>query len=252
MVALTDRHIGTVGTSELHWARVRADIPMLDLDQLVGRDTRLVVVAPHPDDELLACGGLIAMHVARGGRTFVIGVTDGEASHPGSATWTTSALTQARGLERQRGLTLLGVSEENIARLRFPDGQVSRYAGPLQESLGRLLTCEDVVVTTWSLDGHPDHDAVGRATQSVCADVGAVCLQAPVWMWHWSHAGDPRVPWERLRGTRLGRAPLESKMCALSEHRTQLALRDAENGAVLDALILERAQRTAEYFFLAR
>lgn len=45
---------------------------------------RLVIVAPHPDDETLGCGLLIAAAVRAGVRVAVIALTDGQASHPGS------------------------------------------------------------------------------------------------------------------------------------------------------------------------
>ena len=42
---------------------------------------RLVVLAPHPDDEVLACGALLALHTAPGGASLIVAITDGEASH---------------------------------------------------------------------------------------------------------------------------------------------------------------------------
>jgi len=223
---------------------------MLVLDELVPNDARLVVVAPHPDDELLACGGLLAEHTRRGGTACVIGVTDGEASHRGSDGWTSEALATARRAESDRGLCVLGVTGEAITRLKMPDGAVRRYTAPLREALDMLLGRNDVVTSTWRLDGHPDHEAVGAVTAAVCADIGAVCLQAPVWMWHWSHQGDPTVPWKQMRGFRLSPEVSELKRAALSMHRTQLAARGEGDGAVLDPLILERAARSAEYFFV--
>ena len=136
-----------------------------------------------------------------------------------------------------------------MTRLGFPDGAVARYGGPLRETLALLLRAKDVVVSTWRLDGHPDHEAVGAAAEQACSEAGAACLQAPVWMWHWSRVGDARVPWERLHGLRLTQTALERKRLALSAHATQLALRGPD-GPVLDALILARAARPAEYFFV--
>jgi len=251
MVALTaDRHIGETGTAEMHWSPVLASLPMHELDEFVERRARLVVVAPHPDDEVLACGGLLAAHIARGGEASVIAVTDGEASHAGSETWATHELAEARRRESEAGLRLLGVPAERVTRLKMPDGSVSRYAGPLRETLDALLMRGDVVVSTWQLDGHPDHEAVGAATRAACESVGAVCLQAPVWMWHWSHPGDVRVPWQRMRGFSLGADAWQRKCGALAMHATQLTPQGRREGAVLGPLILERAARRAEHFFV--
>lgn len=250
MDALEPRHIGENGSTEAHWSAALAEVPILGLDRFVPAHARLMVVAPHPDDEVLACGGLLAAHTGRGGRAAVVAVTDGEASHRGSETWSALELAAARRAESDRGLSALCVPSASVTRLMMPDGAVSCYAGPLREALGLLLTPDDVVVSTWRLDGHPDHEAVGAAAEEVCADVGAVCLQAPVWMWHWSRCGDSRVPWHRLRGFSLEPDARVRKREALSMHVTQLTRRSEIEGPVLDPLILQRAGRCAEYFFV--
>lgn len=250
MDALAERHIGEIGSTEAHWSAALAEVQWVALDLFVAAHARLVVVAPHPDDEVLACGGLLAAHTGRGGRASVIAVTDGEASHRGTESWAPRALAAARQAESDRGLRALGVLSNEITRLTMPDGAVSRYGGPLREALGLLLKSDDVVVSTWRLDGHPDHEAVGAATEDVCADVGAVCLQAPVWMWHWSSQGDARVPWHRLRGFALDSHACQRKRAALAMHETQLMPRSKSEGPVLGPLILERATRDAEYFFV--
>ena len=250
MGAVAERHIGETGTPESHWAALLARVPMCRLDNLIGAAACLVVVAPHPDDEVLACGGLIAEHAARGGQVRVIAVTDGEASHPESDTWTARALAGQRRLESERGLRSLGVEASCVTRLGYPDGGLARYLGPLRETLSLSVRANDVVVSTWGLDGHPDHDAVGAAAEAACAEVGAICLHAPVWMWHWSRIGDPLVPWDRLRGLLLSPSALGRKRLALSAHATQLAPRSEHQGPVLDPLIVARAVRPAEYFFV--
>ena len=50
-------------------------------------DGGLVVIAPHPDDESLACGGLIAEAHAEGRPVRVVIVSDGTGSHPASKTY---------------------------------------------------------------------------------------------------------------------------------------------------------------------
>ena len=60
---------------------------------------------------------------------------------------------------------------------------------------------------TWRGDGHPDHEAVGRAAAAACARTGAALLEYPVWMWHWASPADPAVPWDRAHSVprvRLG------------------------------------------------
>lgn len=249
MAALAnDRQIGpTPRVTETEWRRWLACLPMPPLALDPG--SRLVVVSPHPDDEVLACGGLIAHHIARGGEVAVIAVTDGEASHSGDPAWPPARLAAARGAERLAGLASLGVAAESVQRLHLPDGKIAAHGATLAAQLRQTLRLGDVVVSTWAFDGHPDHDATGAAAREAGARAGCSVLAAPVWMWHWSAPGDPRVPWQRLRVFRLSPAERQAKRDALACHITQHAPRAQGLGPVLDDAILARAERPQEVYF---
>jgi LmbE family N-acetylglucosaminyl deacetylase len=250
MVSLSnDRHIGPAArVGETEWRRWLACLPMPPLE--VEASARLVVVAPHPDDEVLACGGLIAHHAARGGEVTVIAVTDGEASHSGDASWPPEQLAAARHAERLAGLACLGVAAESVHILQLPDGRITAHRSTLADHLNTALRPGDVVVSTWAFDGHPDHDATGAEVRQAGAQRGCSVIAAPVWMWHWSAPDDPRVPWQRLRGLRLSPAQRQVKRTALACHVTQLAPRAQGLGPVLDAAILARAERTQEVYLV--
>lgn len=239
-------------TPEADWRAWLADFaaPALPARYLPAAEGRLVVVAPHPDDEILGCGGLLAWHLGRGGPALVVAVTDGEASHRGDPSWPPLRLGAQRRQESRRGLARLGVAADAVVRLGLPDGAVGAHASALEDALGALLNAGDIVVSTWHLDGHPDHDATGTAVRRWAAERGAPILQAPVWMWHWSAPGDPRVPWRHLHALPLTAACVAVKTQALAEHETQLRPRPANAGPVLGTAIQARAARGAEYFFI--
>lgn len=241
------------GSSAITWQRWWATTPCDELPPAGGLSPhqRLVVVAPHPDDEVLACGALIAMHAARGGEVVVIAVTDGEASHAEAASgWSTHDLATERRAERQRGMARLGIERPEVHLLALEDGRVQAQGGVLRGALSFLLRPRDVVVSTWEGDGHPDHNATGLAARQVCQNVGCRFLAAPVWMWHWSATGDPRVPWTRLRRLTLSDDAWARKQAALAEHVTQLTPRSDSDGAVLGAGVLARAAWRFEYYFI--
>ncbi len=246
-----DRVIGVARTPESHWrAWLEATNPApLPATMCPGAAGRLVVIAPHPDDEVLACGGLLAMHAQRGGEVAVIGVTDGEASHPASSATAARRLGVTRRLERERGLAWLGVDAADVTRLGLPDGQVSTHLPALRSALEDALRPGDRVVSTWPLDGHPDHDATGAEAEQACRAKGCTWLGAPVWMWHWSRPDDVRIPWHTLRSLRLPAEVLARKRDALAEHLSQLEAREGL-GAVLDPAIRSRALRDTEYYFI--
>jgi LmbE family N-acetylglucosaminyl deacetylase len=257
MGAVAERRIEGGGTSDLRWQAWLAEhpLPARGLDEWVAADQRLVVVAPHPDDEVLACGGLLAMHLARGGRCLVVAVTDGDASHLDSPHWTRDSLGAARRNESAAGLAALGSQKgacTEVERFGIPDGAVAAHEHALCERLSTVLEARDVVVTTWRLDGHPDHDTTGRACARACALAGVRLLEAPVWMWHWASPGDDRVPWQRLASLPIDAEAMRRKQAALAAHHTQLTVRERTEGdalePVLGAEILARALRTFEAF----
>jgi hypothetical protein len=117
---------------------------------------RLVALAPHPDRELLMCGGLLAQHAQAGGERLIVGVTDCEASHAGSPAWSAHRLAAAaRALERKQGLARLGLPFAEVCRLGLPDGKLGQHRPALMVMLSALLRSDDVVVSTWRRDGHP-------------------------------------------------------------------------------------------------
>ena len=241
------------GTPEVVWLADSslAGAAPVTLEQLIDVQSRLVVISPHPDDEVLACGGLMALHTARGGKALVIAATDGEASHPHSKRWTPALLAETRRRESAEGLAVLAGQTAAVLRLGLPDGQLAPLQAELTRRLQDLLRVDDVVVVTWHLDGHPDHDAAGQAARTACANIGCKLLEAPVWMWHWSAPGDKRVPWQCLRALRLPPEVVQAKRTALNAHQSQMQAEEGCSDApILGRHIVERAGRQAEYFFV--
>jgi LmbE family N-acetylglucosaminyl deacetylase len=227
----------------------------LDAVEVVGIEkwmhpmARLVVVAPHPDDEILACGGLMALHARRGGKSVVVAVTDGEASHGERRAWRAGRLAETRRAERISGLARLGCAETEVHRLGLADGKVASQIDTLQSELQKVMQWGDIVVTTWRFDGHPDHEACGTAAARACAEVRCRLLEAPVWMWHWSRPADSQVPWHRLVGLQLPGDAVSRKRRAVESHASQLLPRGETQGPVLGPTILDRLARRTEYFF---
>lgn len=252
---MTGRLIQGAGTTEQEWLPwlPSQNFQTLALQALCPPGRRLVVVAPHPDDEIIGCGGLLAAALEAQRVTQVISVTDGEASHAGSYHGSDPGAQGALGARRVQeslaGLQLLGWSGESVVRLGMADGALPGHIAELSRALQALLQPHDVVVTTWARDGHPDHEATGLAAAQACAARGCCLLQMPVWMWHWSAPNDSQVPWANLVAFEVPARALQLKNLALQQHQSQLEERGASLGPVLGPSIRERALRKHEYFF---
>ncbi len=249
--ARRDRAIRGQGTSEADWNAWPGlhRLAPTDAFELVPTGARAVVVAPHPDDEVLSVGGLLAMLARRLAPVRVIAVTDGTASHPASRDWPVERLVRERPGESRAALRRLGLAVEPV-RLGLPDGGLQPLAALLAERLLPLLGHGDVVFTTWRGDGHPDHEACGHACALAAARAGARLVEVPVWAWHWAPPGDPRLPWDRARRLPLDADAAECKRHAVQAFASQLQPDESTGaGPILRASTVERAARDFEVMF---
>lgn len=251
MGSVSDRLIQGEGTPEDAWQAwgLLASCPLVDAAVLVPPGSRAVFVAPHPDDEVLAAGGLLSMMSAFGREILIVAVTDGDASHPNLGPDAARGLAELRRRESREGWRRLGLTRHVEQRLGVSDGRVSLQIDALRDHLCAQFQPSDVVFTTWRLDGHPDHEAVGRAAAEACARRGARLIEMPVWTWHWARPGDARVPWHRLRSVLLSAELRVRKRSAIHAHRTQLQTSADGRAPVLPMWALARLIRSREFFF---
>ncbi len=243
---LIDASDGTPEHVWLPWLEQQR-LPTVAPDHLVPPGQRAVMVAPHPDDEVLAVGGLWSQ-LARLGRVLcLIALTDGGASHPRSTLWPPQRLATERPRETEAALAALGAASTLVRRLQFDDGGLAHASERLSASIAALLQPGDVLFTTWRLDGHPDHDATGAACATAARDANATLVEVPVWTWHWATPNDARVPWQRAHRIVLSPAAVQRKQAALQAFASQLTP-DASTGepAVLRPSIVQRALRPFE------
>jgi LmbE family N-acetylglucosaminyl deacetylase len=213
----------------------------------------VVVVAAHPDDEVLGVGGTIAILAAAGARVRVVAVTDGEGSHPRADP---ALVARTRAAERAAALGLLcasgtgasgtGASGIEVVRLGFPDTGLAGREEELAAALGEQCTGFGVCLAPWEADAHADHEAAGRAAWRAGRLAGARVLAYPIWMWHWATPGDRRVPWHRACQVRLPAEVAARKRAAIDAFASQLADRGPELGPVLPAGIVAHFTRSEE------
>ena len=243
------RRIEARGTPEARWQAWPdlRECPVIALDELVPPGARAVVVAPHPDDEVLACGGLLALRARGRLPSLVVGVTDGEASHAGCDGWRPAELARRRRRERALGLARLGgVSSIELA---LPDGEVRAHADLLAHRLGDLLDPTDVVFVTSRVDGHPDHEACARAVIDLATARRCRVVEMPVWLWHWAEPAQADVAWAHLRRLPLTAHARRCKRAAIEAHASQFEPMLGRE-AIVAPWALERLTRPFEYFFV--
>ncbi|MFF7109668.1 PIG-L deacetylase family protein [Pseudomonas sichuanensis] len=221
-------------------------------DRLCPPGRRLVLLAPHPDDEILMAGGLLASFQGREQDVLLISASNGEGSHPHSSQWTERRLRHQRPLESRHALQLLGLDLNRLdwRRLNLKDGALPHDEAFLVTHLAQLLQPDDLLLTTWRGDGHCDHEAAGRACARAAQARRVQLAEVPVWAWHWAAPDDPRLPWPQAHRLQLDAARLARKREALAAHASQLQP-DGERPAVLPEQLQACLLQPFELIFLS-
>lgn len=228
--------------------------PIVSPTDLTGKSP-IVVLAPHPDDESLGCGGLLAHAFAKCG-AHVVCMTDGSASHPGSRAWLPRKLALTRKAELGRAVRHLGGSLEDVTWLGYPDGllgaqdqnRVAREIGAICRRTGarRLFAAARE-------DHHEDHRTTAAIALRVAATIeGLEVFSYPIWS-RWDDTNLLR----RIAAYHPVSIDIsdyrDAKRAAISAHRTQLGgiIDDDPSGFVLPAEFIDMFVNLPELFWRA-
>lgn len=246
MTTLNTRTLEEKSASAQEWAAWPrfAGIPEVDANHLVPPGRRAVIIAPHSDDEILGCGGLLAQLAELGRKVLLVSVTRGEYKQGLGSQPVFHVPTLPESREASRRLCLESV---DICRLDFSDGIASNEEQRLSEQLAALIKSTDTVFTAWREDGHADHEATGRAASFACVVTGARCIEVPLWAWQWLRPGDDRFPWERARRLPLDESSLAAKRYAVEAFNTA---NGPAPGPILPSHVLSRLFRPWEIFLV--
>ena len=230
------------------------NLPVVTIDNLIGAGG-LIVVAPHPDDETLGCGGVLALCAKAGRACQIIVVSDGTGSHPNSKRWPSVKLKALREQETCDAIGALGLSSAAVkfldARDRFipSDGyQAERLAAMIAEAAQDINA--SAIAVTWRYDPHCDHTACWQLTRKARSKlkIKPRLLSYPVW----GHTLQDAVFQEPPTGSRLFIGDvLAQKQQALSCHKSQISalISDDPKGFTLSHDMVSRARLPYELFF---
>lgn len=183
--------------------------PRLDVSE-----RRVLVVAPHPDDEVFGCAGLVQQLVQSGTQVDVVIVTGGGKSHAACC-----GLDEATLIRQRRALAcwaaqIIGLPEARLHFLDYPDGGI-RWEHPETERLRALLRefRPDAVFVPHAGEGWPDHVETRRIVRRLLERDSAVELyEYCVWFWFYNVC---RIDWSSARIVRLTPEQHRAKLSAI-------------------------------------
>ena len=174
-----------------------------------------VVLAPHPDDESLGCGGTIIRLRQLGLPVHVIFVSDGTMSHPHSPAYPAERLRDLREAEARDALNRLGVEADACTFMRLPDTAVPTPGMPgFADAVATLADLiEEInpatVLVPWERDPHRDHRATWQLVQAVRIKnrhTSFRVLEYLIWLWELGRPEDMPRPDER----RVWQVPIDT------------------------------------------
>lgn len=216
-----------------------------------------VVVSPHPDDETLGCGGLIALLRESGLHVGVVVMTDGGNSHPNSQEFSRDRLSRLRERETREAVRCLGVPVSDVLFLGYHDGQLAVEASAdFEGTVARLRDAiaahaPKTVVLPFRGEHHADHLATWHLSRYATKILGSRPrrLEYPLM------AGPAARAIVQLQKPNVWKldvsAVLAKKLQAVKAHRTQLGavVRDDPDGFRLGIKLVENTLRGYEGYF---
>lgn len=190
---------------------------------------RTLIIAPHPDDESIAAGGLLQRALAVGGEVRIVFVTDGDnnpwplrylkkklrISDADHAEW--GALRREESL---RALATLGVPSTSTIFLGYPDRLLTRMARAGDFRAGEALAsaidefAPSLLVVPSAFDLHADHRAISWLAHAAASGQSVV-----------TYVIHGRVPHDRLSfRLELSAEEVSRKRAAIECHQSQLVL----------------------------
>ena len=222
-----------------------SSLPVKTINDLLSYQ-QVVVVAPHPDDETLGCGGAIALLRQHHIPVQVLIISDGTQSHPNSKRFPAEKLRKVRESEAIAALEILGVAADNVTFFRWPDTAVPQPGE--RDFLRAVEQCDlalqpispDLVFIPWQFDYHCDHQATWQIVHHCLQSWPQPPRQLMYSIWGDRAAGLPTLPAGET-GWRLDISQVEdTKRQAAMAHRSQTTdlIDDDPNGFRLTAEML--------------
>ena len=187
---------------------------------------RILILAPHPDDEIVACGIAALRARTAGAQVFVLYLTTGVPAR--EALWPWQRAGHAERLSRRRAearvaAALFGL--ESIGSLDYPSRHLRNHLDAAAAEIGRAIM-EHAIEALWvpAFEGaHQDHDAANALAAQFCGVL-------PVYEFAAYNFAGGRVRSNRFADRHDGEVTIETTAAEAALKRQALACYESERG----------------------
>lgn len=234
------------------------NIPLAPEHCVMGLGTTLIV-APHADDESLACGGVISLLRKYNQTVYILLLSDGTLSHPNSLEYPAEKLRNLRENELMTAARALGVPVENIIFCRYKDRHVPGLQNPdfnqAVSNMNKIISIinPQSIFVPWRKDPHPDHIAASELIKNSNIG-GAKIYEYAVWLDQIGSVEDypsvdATIPFKLDISSVLAK-----KQTAISAHQSQISdlITDDPEGFRLSPEMLDHFKKPYELFYISK
>lgn len=210
----------------------------------------ILIIAPHPDDEVLGCGGLIQRY---GEKAHVVILTGGGGSHRGCCDESEENIIAERRSLAKRINRDLGLPADNLHLLNYKDGYISEGNETEYKKLAAIIQSvkpDAIFFPKQQGEGWPDHIEAGNIVRRICAEqhITPRLYEYCVWFWYYNVW---RFSLRKARTLRLTSTEKKRKQKAVSDYTTPTASCGKPWAGVLPPLMLKACSSDTELYFLA-
>jgi N-acetylglucosamine malate deacetylase 1 len=176
---------------------------------------RTLVVAPHPDDESIGCGGTLALGTAAGDQAIVVFLTSGEL---GLEELAVEEARTVRESEAEAAAAILGLTD--LMFMRYADWFISECSSEATKALSQVIEREapDRLLLPHPGEWHPDHAAAATIALDAVTLAGVESIRLLTYeVW---------TPMTRFEEIEDISTVIQTKLDAVGAYRSQLAAFD--------------------------
>lgn len=213
-------------------------------------NTTTLILAPHPDDEVFGCAGLILQLVAQGMPPHIVIMTGGGASHRACCDVTSSDVITARRVLTLKAAKELGLSHDYIHFLDFEDGRIGNRPETEVKKLKNIIATlkPETFLVPHNGEGWPDHLAV-RTLGLDLAPKPTSIYEYCVWMWYYRQKN---LDWHNASKLKMSKAEHLKKRKAIANYISECAPCGNPWVGVLPKLFIKANSTDTELYFRLR
>ncbi len=218
---------------------------------VISKIHKAIIVAPHPDDEVLGCSGLIQRMIENGKQMHVVILSGGGKSHQGCCHIDESTLIESRRNLSRKAAAILELPLDQLHLLDYPDGNIS-FNNPETQSLQALIEeiSPDAIFVPHRNEGWSDHIEAGNIVREIIRikSTPIQLYEYCVWFWYYNTWN---VDWKNAFVLKMNQREHRIKLKAINAYIKPLAPCGKPWSGVLPRIFVKANQWNCELYFKA-